>query len=478
MAQPSPNGEGEQLWQQSAALALVLARVLEWLPPEGRAGAALVCHAWRAVVSDPSSWEVLDNVVGSDAVLCGAVQNSQGRLRRLHVVTGFTVPTLLSLAPAFTSLTTLTVSCRLFLRDVSTLAAAAPSLASFTASGTGNAAECCAALAGVAPFAPLRLAQLTLEGDTEAGVLALALSLASARWPPKALELVNTPVGAAMAPLLAAVAAQRLTLLRLVDCSLPPDAAAQLGLLARSHALQTLDVLGTGLSGGGPLCRAPTDGAALGAALRASRLSTLRLDDVRLFGAEHAAGLALLGSLVGHPTLTSLDVSHNPAAPHGRRLGEALSALLGVPSRLRTLRAKGARLGPSGLGALLPGLRASSVTHLDLRGNGLTRASLPRLRSALLAAPRLRRVQLAPAAGDLPESGSDSSGSDSDSEAVRARARILSTQMHIVEQTVLQKFQHRRALAAAPAAEPEPTATVAPRAALEAERSEGEAEVG
>jgi len=290
--------------------------------------------------------------------------------------------------------------------------------------------------------------------------------------------VVNTPVGAALAPLLDAVTARRLALLRLVDCPLPPDAAALLArLLACSLALRTLDVLGTGLSGGGPLCGAQADGAALGAALRASRLATLRLDDVQLFGAQHAAGMALLEGLVDHPTLTSLDISQNPVAPQGHALGERLSALLGrSSSRLRSLRTKGAQLGPSGLAALQLGLRSSpSLIHLDLRSNGLTHASLPGLRFALLAAPRLRRVQLAPGAGDLPESGSDS-GSDSDSEVGRARARFLTTQMHIVEQTVFQNAQHRQALATE-LAEPEMTATAVPRAALEA-GSEGVAQVG
>ena len=251
---------------------------------------------------------------------------------------------------------------------LTTLLAAAPQLRELHIDLSCGVLDAVGALEGRPPFAPLRLRSLSVV-DARHGPLspALALALADARMQPcmTKLTLWDTECDQAAVNVVvdAVIARQRLSRLAIVNCHLPPAAAASLGRALRDGGLTELDFfVGT------PFLDATGSATFCDALHASSTLTTLRL--YRLPQLAPPVAAALLGALVGHRSLQALDLC-STRFQDAAAAGQALAALLAANApALIKLTVQFCGLGEAGLGALLDALPHNHhLRELDITNN-------------------------------------------------------------------------------------------------------------
>jgi hypothetical protein len=205
----------------------------------------------------------------------------------------------------------------------------------------------------------------------------LAAALKDVALQPALLELcirkADTAQPALMGALVDAALARRLRKLSLEDCT--PPAAAPLARLLAGGSLAALEIYMPQDPAGPPLFDAA--GAALAAdALRVNTtLKSLRLYGAHLSVDMHMAG-ALLGALVGHPSLRSLDVYDENTTVEARiAFGAALAALIAADApALQILVCNRDKLGDAGLAPIVEALRLNRHLHqLNVGNNGMSK---------------------------------------------------------------------------------------------------------
>jgi hypothetical protein len=237
------------------------------------------------------------------------------------------------------------------------------------------------------PFAPLHVRSFEFHGEQayrdEAALVALAADTAS-HAPLRRLLLDNAALNTAagLDAVVNAALTRRLTHVTLQLCDLSLASAPALVRLVGGGALAELDIFGANT-----LLDAPA-ALALGNALRASStLTAVTLRVVDLFR-DPAAATALLGALTGHPSLHSLNISHNHVEPAGQdEAGAALGALVAANApALTALDVSVCILRHAGLRPLFDALPAN--THLRTLECGHNAFSDAFLRETLLPAVR------------------------------------------------------------------------------------------
>ena len=356
---------------------LVVAFILSLLPCDTRLRAREVCRTWRALLASPTYWQNLFLADGLERppvpMLAAAVLRAQGSLVSLDVSRWPTLDAAALLAavraggPGLLRLSAHDAVWRynapgLLTAQLTALLESAPRLTELRCDVRCEAAETEALLTNAPPFEPVRLGALCVhcepedaDGLDEAATAALLTSLA-AHPTLSGLKLVAASLTAA-APLEALVAATRarsLTYLHLTGCNLTSDSLPALTQLLAGGSLRAFGI--------GNNWQRLLEGPAVGpfaAALAASRLQLLSLDHLELWSDMRVAA-EVLAALHGHPTLATLHLWRNPVPPQAQAAaGEALRALLAVPSALRLLDVGSSNLrdGAAGLfaGVAAPG---------------------------------------------------------------------------------------------------------------------------
>ena len=389
-------------------LALVL-HIFSLLPADLRLRCAEVCRGWRATVALPALWRRLDlsDTSGvtrtTPALMHAAVARASSALTVLDLsFEAFDAPNELCAALCASSAVQEIHLTRwqLYVNEVTAMVAAAPQLRELHAAimCESDATDAAAALLeGRAPFAPLRLQELVLNGHEARpnAVLpsAVALALADARLQPDltSVRLSSVNLRAALefdALADAVVARPRLTKLIFEGCELPHAAAPVLARALRGSALAHLELDSVtsflDVAGGAAL---------LGDALHAT--STLTVLVLRQLIEPAASLTPILRSLVGHRSLRVLDLG-------GTSLGDAtaaaaLAALLAADApALTELVLEFCFMGEAGLGQLCDALRRNShLRLLDIRDNDVPAAFFrDRLLPAVCANTSLRELRL------------------------------------------------------------------------------------
>jgi hypothetical protein len=407
---PPRLAEAEELRTSALAplpLALVQ-RILVLLPVDSRARASCVARAWRDALTDPALWTRLDlsgssgvsDALERGALLRGAAGRARGQLAHLDVVGPhvFSLRDLLAVVAANgDALRELRVvylrteadrepwaqpaptSLEAFLR-------AAPRLQLLDAEVTCRWADAVPLLRGEALFAPLRLRALEVDFSDGAGTprggaeraAAFAAALADAALHPALLELsishLDTQRPAVLGALVDAALARGLRTLHCRECT--PPAPEPLARLLAAGALAELRWRFTD-DAAAPLLDAA--GAALVAdALRASRTLTSLLLEASHVCRDMRAAEALLGALVGHPTLRRLELfrEHDHDDEDALALGTALAALVAADApALQELQCNPTLLGDAGLAPLVAALpRNTHLRTLDFALNNMSEA--------------------------------------------------------------------------------------------------------
>jgi hypothetical protein len=399
-----------------APLPLVLAlRVFALLPVDSRARAACVARGWRAVLAAPGLWTRLDLSEGSgvalrlnaSALLRGAAARAQGQLQHLDVSgprSSSSYVVLEVVAANAGSLRELRVGVLSHEGfgglNPAELVGAAPLLHVLEADRltcTWEAAP--RVLRGEPPWAPLRLRSLDVFFDGEEfveRVAAFTAALADVALQP-ALSSVSIHDADISRPevldaLVDAALARRLNRLAFSGCT--PPAPAPLARLLAGGSLSQLVV--TSRFRAAPLFDAA--GAALVAgALRATTvLTSLRLLDACLCR-DMAASVALLGALVGHPSLRSLVLHGEQVADDdGVPLGAVLAALVAADApALQHLNISFIALEDAGLAPIVDALpRNSNLRKLNLIQTDMSEQfARERLLPAVRANTSLRELQ-------------------------------------------------------------------------------------
>jgi hypothetical protein len=385
--------------------ALLLA-LFALLPVDQRLRCAEVCRGWHALLSDASLWLRLDlSPAGgvarsSDALLRAAAARAAGSLQALDLTDCSRIsPHAVRLVAAQNSgaLAELCVGASLpshfsgSLRpaELEQLLRAAPQLRVLEAAAICDGAEeARRLLRNEAPFGPLRVRILRVDGFADAdAVRFLIQELPSHTWL-TGVKLVGAPlhVPAALDTVVDAALQLRLTYLELYECGLTPASAPALARVLGGSALRTLAVEGNPTA----LLDEPA-ALLLGNALRANTtLTAATFKYIYLFD-EPASATALLGSLTAHPSLRKLDVSGGAdglAAPVRAAAGAALGTLVAANApALHELHMCHSRLSDAGLGALVDALPHNThLRILDCRWNYASEAfKRDRLRPAVRA---------------------------------------------------------------------------------------------
>ena len=121
-------------------------------------------------------------------------------------------------------------------------------------------------------------------------------------------------------------------------------------------------------------------------AVAAASLVSLYFDAAELFDAL-TAGLSLLSSVTGHPTLRHLSLRGNRVAPAGRTaVGAALGLLVAADSLLDALHISFCKLGNDGLLPFINALpRNTHLRRLTCEGNDFAQLAAARLLTAVRA---------------------------------------------------------------------------------------------
>jgi hypothetical protein len=413
-----------------APLPLALAqRIFSLVPVDSRARASCVARGWHAALAEPALWTRLDLSKGSgvacalnaDALLQGAAARAQGLLCYLDVSSaprGFTADVVLAvLAANVGSLRELRVDVLTSSGEPVTgflsltgLLGAAPLLqvveANFLNCFLKEAANM---MRGGAPWAPLRFSSLRVLFDRPLmeSVLSFAATLADAALQPALSELTicsaDTSQPDVMNALMDAALARKLNRLAFSRCTPPAPAP-----LARLLAGGSLSHLELSYAMAAPLFDAA--GAAVVAdALRATTaLTSLNLSRAGLCR-DMPATAALLGALVGHPSLRALRLDGEQVADDdGAPLGAALAALVAADApALQHIRISDSALGYAGLAPLVDAL--SRNRHLRSLNIARTGMSEQFARERLLPAVRANTSlhELCCGYGDLPQAAAE-----------------------------------------------------------------------
>jgi hypothetical protein len=408
-------------------LSLQLA-VFALLPVDCRLRCLEVCRGWRAVLAaERSLWTRLDlslagGVVArvTDALLRAASERAGGQLQTLDVsdCPDITHAALLAVVTAnAAALRELRVDngveqCEALLRaapqlrvfgsgywfaavHVEALLRCAPQLHDLDANVYfSRHANTHRILRNEPPFGPLRVLELSVRPEGgEAGVLALAADLASHAWLTGChINNAELDTPAAADALMDAVLTLRMTSLGLHTCTLTPAAAPALARLLGGGWLTQLRVISAAQNLDAPAAALLSNALRLNSTLTA--LTLCRMDLWR----DPAAGTALLGALVGHPSLRQLHLSRNlVAAAQQATAGRSLGALVAANApALQLLVISACELGDAGLGPLVDAL--ASNTHLrtlECQANHITVAfARTRLLPALITNSSLRQLRL------------------------------------------------------------------------------------
>ena len=378
------------------ALPLPLARhVWGLLPVDVRMRCREVCPAWRDALAEPRLWTELDVTSSSGvtarvtpALLLAAAARAGGRLERVRVKYDRPLEdTLLTVVAAnIDTLRLLRLEGQFATHDwLETLMRAAPLQCVVEAGLTTVRAYPGSVLRNEPPFQNLRLHGLSFSRVADAAeMISLAADMA-AHTSLRTLELYSAPLEtfAALDALVDAALALRLTKLQLEECHMTPASAVALSRLLHGDALRELDV---NYCGGGQAFQEELldahAAALLADALRNNRtLTSLSLVMVHLWP---NAGAVLLEALIGHASLTCIDLLDDADGECGALLG----ALVANDSpKLHVLSVSNCELGDDGLGPLVDALPLN--THLRELGcidNGMSVAfARNRLMPALAA---------------------------------------------------------------------------------------------
>lgn len=358
------------------------------LPVHQRLLLALVSRAFRALVKEEDLWRVVslapDSGVAAahvgDALLRAVAAKAAGSVVELDVSEwrGLTDAAVLEVVRA--NACTLrrlrvyeSVGYASELDAVVRLLRAAPALESLEADLACLAGVAPGLLANHAPYGALRVRTLKVNGPWagEAQAMEVARGVA-AHVHLECLALVGAPLGGGAAPAMAAVVdavlARRLTGLRLIDCPLLPPCVPLLSRLLFGGSLTEL------LLGNGHVPLMVAEVAPLCAALRASKLALFGLKSARLWDGPGglAVGNAVVAALVGHPTLRTVWLASNASSGWRRAgVGASLARLVtaGAPA-LTELDVSHCTLSDAGLRPILAAVRASTALRsLDLSWN-------------------------------------------------------------------------------------------------------------
>ena len=378
--------------------------IFSLLPPDQRLRCAEVSRGWRATVAQPALWRRLDlSWEGCHvrpvwpALLRAAVARAGDALTAITVPVAFLgVTTLCDALRASTGLAEAHLGeDDIAAEDLVSLLAGLPQIRALHARVTCEPQHVVGMLQGRPPFEPLHLHALSVSHDGAALETAHVLALADARLQPglASLEVLGAVVQPGTLDLLvdAVVARPSLTRLSLRDMLPPPSAPALVRLLLQG-ALTELelsdDLFSFDVAGAAAVCDA----------LRAnSTLTSLTLMGFR----EPATPVlvALLGSLVGHRSLSTLNLTHT----HLDNAGPALAALLAADApALTEMHVSSCSMGAAGLSPLCDALARN--THLRLLNLYLNPVPAGFLRARLLPALRsntgLRTLWVHSAGGD------------------------------------------------------------------------------
>ena len=381
----------------------VALHILSFLPADARARAALVCRAWRATISDPQLWTVLDLSPASgvarpvsDATLLGAAALARGGIKALCLDGCFALTRAAQLdvatanAGSLRELSCVSVSTR-GAHIIEELARAAPQLESFKVDAEVTVTEATRMLRNEVPFGALQLHSLHAgpnnddEVDEEEEWLGFSSAL-SAHTSPRQLRLAvdRAPLDlpAVMEALTAAALACNLRFLDLYECDLSQASVPALARLIMGGSLETLHIFNNQVQ--------LLDEAAavqLADAVTASRTLT----QVELFAVclweDAAAAAVMMRALTGHSHLQAIKLGANDP-PDPSAAGVALGALVAANTpALTTLDVGTQELGDVGLGPLFDALpRNNHLRELRCAHTGMSAAFA---RDVVLPAARL-----------------------------------------------------------------------------------------
>jgi hypothetical protein len=399
-------------------------RVFLALPADARGRACCVCRAWRDALDDPSLWSRLDmSFLDTDdesfwAVWLGAAGRARGQLHHLDVSQHS-----VQLAALHPVLTANAGSLReLHLRHlygevdwyaigatVEVVVAAAPLLQVLTAEYVTCSWENASRMLRVEPpFAPLQMRrslEVSFSADRLVGGMErfgpFAAALADAALQPAlgrlCVRLVDTAQPALMGALVDAALARRLLELRLDRCT-PPDAAPLARLLAEGSlaALEIGSWTIWGVDAGTPALFDAAGAALVADALRVNTTLT-KLDLYRArFCVDMRVAEAILGALVGHHSLRTLEVAcATDLVPHCSALGNALAELIAADApALHVLACQGNSLADAGLAPIVDALTLNRhLRELHVLGNDMSEQfARERLLPAVRAKTTLRKL--------------------------------------------------------------------------------------
>jgi hypothetical protein len=361
------------------------------LPVDDRARAACVRRSWRALLADPSLWQVL-NLTRTGGVAAervtenlvrGAVARAAGSLRFLRLGGEADWPdsaaSLVELIESdgaelqhHSSYYWLTVA------QLQHVLAAAPRMQTLTAAVDGQCKELLFVLRNDPPFGPLRVTNLRFFCDAEAtaaDMLAFAAAVAAHQsltrltvsWAYSGRETLYALIDAA--------ASWRVVSLMLDRCTLDADSVTALARLLKLSSLTHLGFFFFVFLDAQEACMLE-----LYAALRECHTLTdltLSFDSFAYDVANRQPVAELLDAAAALPALAWLEVNwtdaqHAYAAAYGRAIGALLAA---NPPSLRTLIVEDCVLGDEGMAPLLDGLAANThLRTLECQRNSLSEA--------------------------------------------------------------------------------------------------------
>jgi hypothetical protein len=255
---------------------------------------------------------------------------------------------------------------------------AAPRLRELVDDVTCDVSDATRMLCNEGVFQPLRVRRLHVETRTaDAALHAFPAALAAHAWPLPSLRLFRAELSppALLDALVDAALKNRLAGVSFVHCGLSPETSVpSLTRLLGGGALTSLEIYNRV---GAPHWLPDAHAAALlgGALLSSGVLQHLTLDVD--WWRDGFVAMALLTSLVAHPSLRELDLSANAVAPeHAASAGTALFALVAANApALRELELSDCNLGDAGLRQLFDALpRNTHLRKLTCGGNGMSEA--------------------------------------------------------------------------------------------------------
>ena len=391
--------------------------ILQRLPADARARAACVCRAWRTAAADPALWLRLDLSTTSgvtcrvnEAAVRAAAARARGGLEALDVwgrqswwgalraVAAANAASLrelrMSRLPVF----------QVDLPELDALLAAAPALQVLESAGAlCGCARARRLLRNEPPFGPLRVRELTIvaEDDYDQRVPFPVAELVAHPWLTEIdlsghEEISLTPHE--LDVVVDAALKIRLSAVNLWSCDISTASAPALARLLSSAALTQL-CIGSRVERPS-LLDAPA-AALLSSALRTNcTLQRLLLRRYQLWN-DVPAAVELLGALINHISLRSLDfainlVAHDDGGIAAAAIGAALGAIIAADApALEELDASTCHLGDAGLCPLYDALpRNTHLRTLKLFNNNMSAAcARQRLMPAVRANTSLRRLE-------------------------------------------------------------------------------------